>query len=142
MMLAILGQLTVDPRVTEILDEGGGSARALLADLIRRLQAADNADPDWDPAHAAEWAQLMVDGLYLRCSHADFDADTELSRLRSSKPCASASLVNPPSAIGVVHRDRIARGGEQYLPGCTNTSLSTARPQGFRDEGFAERTNG
>ena len=82
MMLAILGQLTVDPRVAEILDEGGGGARALLADLIRRLQAADDADPDWDPAHAAEWAQLMVDGLYLRCSDADFDADTELSRLR------------------------------------------------------------
>ena len=82
MMLAILGQLTVDPRVAEILDEGGGGARALLADLIRRLQAADDADPDWDPAHAAKWAQLMVDGLYLRCSDADFDADTELSRLR------------------------------------------------------------
>ena len=82
MMLAILGRLTVDPRVAEILDEGGGGARALLADLIRRLQAADDADPDWDPAHAAKWAQLMVDGLYLRCSDADFDADTELSRLR------------------------------------------------------------
>ena len=82
MMLAILGQLTVDLRVAEILDEGGAGARALLADLIGRLQAAGDADPDWDPVHAAEWAQLIVDGLYLRCSDADFDADTELSRLR------------------------------------------------------------
>ncbi len=56
--------------------------RVLLADLIGRLQADGEADPDWDPAHAAQWAQLMVDGLYLRCSDADFDADTELSRLR------------------------------------------------------------
>jgi len=82
MMLAILGQLTVDPRVAEILDEGDAGTRVLLADLIGRLQAAGDADPDWDPAHAAQWAQLMVDGLYLRCSDADFDADTELSRLR------------------------------------------------------------
>jgi AcrR family transcriptional regulator len=82
MMLAILGQITVDPRVAEILDEGGAGARALLTDLIKRLQAAGDADPDWDAAHAAEWAQVMVDGLYLRCSEADFDADTELSRLR------------------------------------------------------------
>jgi AcrR family transcriptional regulator len=82
MMLAILGQLTVDLRVAEILDEGDAGARALLADLIGRLQAAGDADPDWDPVHAAEWAQLIVDGLYLRCSDADFDADTELSRLR------------------------------------------------------------
>ena len=82
MMLAILGQLTVDPRVAEILVEGDAGSRALLADLIKRLQATGDADPDWDAAHAAEWAQLMVDGLYLRCSDADFDADTELSRLR------------------------------------------------------------
>jgi AcrR family transcriptional regulator len=82
MMLAILGQLTVDLRVAEILDEGGAGSRTLLTDLIQRLQAAGDADPDWDAAHAAEWAQLMVDGLYLRCSDADFDADTELSRLR------------------------------------------------------------
>jgi AcrR family transcriptional regulator len=82
MMLAILGQLTVDPRVAEILDEGDAGVRALLADLISRLQAAGEADPDWDPVHAAEWAQLMVAGLYLRCSDADFDADTALSRLR------------------------------------------------------------
>ena len=82
MMLGILGQLTVDLRVAEILDEGDAGTRALLADLIRRLQAAGDADPHWDPVHAAEWAQLMVDGLYLRCSDADFDADTELSRLR------------------------------------------------------------
>ena len=82
MMLAILGQLTVDLRVAEILDEGDAGTRALLADLIGRLQAAGDADPDWDPVHAAEWAQLIVDGLYLRCSDADFDADTELSRLR------------------------------------------------------------
>ena len=72
----------MDLRVAEILDEGGAGARALLADLIGRLQAAGDADPDWDPVHAAEWAQLIVDGLYLRCSDADFDADTELSRLR------------------------------------------------------------
>jgi AcrR family transcriptional regulator len=82
MMLAILGQLTVDPRVAAILDEGGAGSRALLTDLIQRLQVAGDADPDWDAGHAAEWAQLMVDGLYLRCSDADFDADTELSRLR------------------------------------------------------------
>lgn len=82
MMLAILGQLTVDPRVVEILDEGDAGTRVLLAELIGRLQAAGDADPDWDPVHAARWAQLMVDGLYLRCSDADFDADTELSRLR------------------------------------------------------------
>jgi AcrR family transcriptional regulator len=81
MMLAILGQLTVDPRVAEILDEGDAGSRALLTDLIARLQAAGDADPEWDAAHAAEWAQLMVDGLYLRCSDADFDADRELSRL-------------------------------------------------------------
>ena len=48
MMLAILGQLTVDPRVVEILDEGDAGTRALLADLIGRLQAAGDADPDWD----------------------------------------------------------------------------------------------
>jgi AcrR family transcriptional regulator len=82
MMLAILGQLTVDPRVAEILEEGDAGTRVLLADLIGRLQDAGHADPDWDPAHAAQWAQLMVDGLYLRCSDADFDADTEVSRLR------------------------------------------------------------
>jgi AcrR family transcriptional regulator len=82
MMLAILGQLTVDLRVAEILDEGGAGSRTLLTDLIQRLQAAGDADPDWDAAHAAEWVQLMVDGLYLRCSDADFNADTELSRLR------------------------------------------------------------
>jgi AcrR family transcriptional regulator len=82
MMLAILGQLTVDPRVAEILVDGDAGSRALLADLIKRLQATGDADPDWDAAHAAEWAQLMVDGLYLRCSDAEFDADTELSRLR------------------------------------------------------------
>ena len=82
MMLAILGQLTVDHRVVEILDEGDAGTRALLADLIGRLQATGDADPDWDAAHAAQWVQLMVDGLYLRCSDTDFDAKAELSRLR------------------------------------------------------------
>lgn len=82
MMLAILGQLTVDPQVGAILDQGDAAARALLTDLIKRLQTAGDADPDWDAEHAAEWAQLMVDGLFLRCSDADFDADRELSRLR------------------------------------------------------------
>jgi hypothetical protein len=82
MMLAILGRLTVDPRVVEILDDGDAATRALLADLIRRLQVAGDVDPDWDAAHAAQWAQLTVDGPYLRCSDTDFDADTGLSRLR------------------------------------------------------------
>jgi AcrR family transcriptional regulator len=82
MMLAILGQLTVDPRVAAILDEGDAAARAVLSDLIKRLQSTGDADPNWDAAHAAQWVQLMVDGLYLRCSDADFDADAELSRLR------------------------------------------------------------
>ena len=44
MMLAILGQLTVDPRVAATLDEGDTAARTVLSDLIMRLHATGDAD--------------------------------------------------------------------------------------------------
>ncbi|MFD1858836.1 TetR/AcrR family transcriptional regulator [Aeromicrobium camelliae] len=80
--LAILGQLTVDPAIGEILGATDAYAQALLADLITRLQADGQADPDWDAAHAAQWVHSVIDGLYLRCMDDGFDADHELARLR------------------------------------------------------------
>ncbi|RLV56164.1 TetR/AcrR family transcriptional regulator [Aeromicrobium phragmitis] len=82
MVLAILGQVTVDPAVGEILGAGDTAAHAVLAELIGRLQEAGQADPAWDPAHAATWVQTMTDGLYLRCGDEGFDADVELAQLR------------------------------------------------------------
>jgi AcrR family transcriptional regulator len=83
MMLAILGQLAVDPEVGTILGETDAAVHTQLTDLITRLQANGDADPGWEPTHAATWVRTIIDGLYLRCSEAGFDPDAELSRLHT-----------------------------------------------------------
>lgn len=82
MMLAILGQLTVDPTVGELLTGSDAAFHAKLAELIVQLQSTGQADPDWPADHAATWVQAITDGLYLRCGDEGFDVDVELERLR------------------------------------------------------------
>lgn len=81
-VLAILGQLAVDPVVVELLVATDQANQEVLGRRIEALQLAGAADPDWPAADAARWVQTVVDGLYLRCGDDEFDAAAELARLR------------------------------------------------------------
>ena len=82
MVVAILGQIAVDPRVGELLVETDSAAHAVMSRRIEALQGCGWADADWSAGEAARWVQTMIDGLYLRCGDDDFDAAAELARLR------------------------------------------------------------
>jgi len=80
-MLAILGQLTTDPRVGEILGEIDRVAEEILRDTMEDLLTNGGAT-GWDAADAATWIRSIVDGLYLRCADDGFDPAAEQARLR------------------------------------------------------------
>jgi len=81
-MFAILGQLTVDPKVGQLLEGTDAAYHSALTELISRLQSDGRADPDWPASQAATWLQSITDGVYLRCGDEGFDPDAEIRRLR------------------------------------------------------------
>ncbi len=80
MMLAILGQLTVDPRVGEILGETDTAAEAALGAAVAVLAERGEVD-GWTPKEAATWIRSIIDGLHLRCADDGFAPDAEIARL-------------------------------------------------------------